>query len=101
MKPISIDEINKPIRGPLYDEALRFINEAISCKNWHKMYLQKQEIQDNYNAILQKPYGKYNSVMPLVVEDFKAAGWDCFFESAYDARGPHHCFYVHKKHFAA
>ena len=102
-EPITPKEINDPIKptikGPLYDEAVRFVNEAIANRNFHRMITQKEEVIANYNAILQSPYEKYNSVMPLVVENFKVAGWDCFFDSAYDARGPHHCFYVNKKHF--
>lgn len=99
--PIKPGECNlkKPIKGPIYDEAIRFVNEAICGKRWHKMVCEKQDIQDNYYAILQNPYDMYTSVMPLVVESFKNEGWDCFFSYAYDGRGPHHCFYVNKKHF--
>ena len=63
------------------------------------MIVEEEEIKKNYNAINQDPYDRYTLVMDLVVEDFKAAGWDCFFQYVGDARGPHHCFYVHKKHF--
>lgn len=102
MKPISPKYIKaqaEPIPGPLFDEAIRFVNEAVSGRRWSELWTESEEIRENYYGILQTPYDKYTTVMPLVVEAFKAEGWDCFFSRAYDARGPHHCFYVHKKHF--
>lgn len=101
-EPISPDQKDSSdsiVDSPLYDEAVRFINGNITLRNWHQMITQRDELRNNYHAILQSPVNYYNSVMPLVVDAFKAKGWDCLFESAYDARGPHHCFYVHKKHF--
>lgn len=99
IKPITPQELTTTIRGPLYEEAVLWLNEAIIHKIWHEMITQTDDIKQNYNAIIQIPINKYTNIMPLVVEDFKLAGWDCFFSSAYDARGLHHCFYVNKKHF--
>lgn len=98
-KPITPQEINRKTKGVLYDEAVSFINEAITNGIWHTMLCESEEIRENYFAILESPYLKYYKVMPLVVEAFKAEGWDCFFQGAYDARGPHNCFYINKKHF--
>lgn len=99
MKPIKPNEVNfeHPVKGPLFERAVLYINEAISTKRWHHQII---EVKD-YNAIILSPYEYYNSVMDMVVEDFKKAGWDCYWKNAYDARGPHHCFYVHKKHFTS
>ena len=99
-KQIAPSEIHAPIKGHLYDEAISFINEVITNRKWHEMISEKQEIQNNYNAIILSPAGKYTSVMNLVEENFKTNGWDCFHSYAYDGRGPHHCFYVNKKHFS-
>lgn len=100
IQPISPLEIPPdPIPGPLYDEAIRFINEAITSHRWHKMFSEKEEIRDNYNAVILSPYDHYTTVMPMVVEKFKKLGWDCFFNYNSDGRGPHHCFYVNKSHF--
>ena len=101
IEPIKPEEITPgtTFKGPLYREAVSFINEAISTRNWHAMWIDKENILNNYNAIIESPCGAYRSVMPMVVESFKEAGWDCMYQSAYDARGPHACFYVHKKHF--
>lgn len=102
IKPITPDQKDIKdaiIESPIYDEAVRFINGNIVLRNWHKMWTQREELRENYYAIIQTPVDKYTAVMPMVVDAFKQNGWDCLFESAYDARGPHHCFYVAKKHF--
>jgi len=77
------------------NDALNFINEKINKSLWHQQILEVQ----NYHAILLTPYGAYLDVMNEVVEIYKSENYDCFFKSAYDARGPHYCFYINKKHF--
>jgi hypothetical protein len=97
IRPITPSDIQST--GSLYEQAVKLINEALTNKRWHDMYTEHQRIRDNYYAIILYPAGELNPVMDLVVEDYKDAGWDCFWQRAYDARGPHHCFYVSKKHF--
>jgi hypothetical protein len=75
--------------------AIDYINTKIKNKEWHDQIFPVE----GYEAIILSPYGKYINVMDRVVEKFKAEGWDCKWSSAYDARGPHYCFYVSAGHF--
>ncbi len=96
-------EISKPIslkdteREPEYDlnKAIEYINSKLILRDWHYQIIKVK----GYNAIILSPYGEYIKVMDRVVEKFKSEGWDCKWSSAYDARGPHYCFYVSESHF--
>lgn len=89
IKPATV--LNK--RGKAYNEAVNLINECIQYNKWHLQYFPKE----GYRAVLL--HLDMPEVMDIVVDDFREAGWDCKWSSAYDARGPHNCFYVSEKHF--
>lgn len=72
--------------------AIDYINTKIINREWHLQFFPVE----GYEAIVLSPYGKYINVIDRVVEKFKAEGWDCKWASAYDARGPHYCFYLSK-----
>jgi hypothetical protein len=76
-------------------EAIQYINFRIIKKEWH---IQINKV-DGYHAIVLAPYGSFLSVMDTVVEQFKKAGWDCYWKETSDSRGPHNCFYVNQRHF--
>jgi hypothetical protein len=94
-KPISLN--NEAITNKDYDLnlAIDYINNKIKNKEWHNQIVPVK----NYIAIILSPFGKYINVMDRVVEKFKSEGWDCKWGSAYDARGPHYCFYINACHF--
>lgn len=95
-KPISPNNTKIIFSEYELDEAIQFINHRISQKKWHDEFFVKDK---SYHAIILTPAGKFCDVMDKVVEIFKQDGWDCNWGQAYDARGPHHCFYVNKNHF--
>ena len=96
MKPIAIGSTEIMISDYLIDEAVQFLNQQISTKNWHNTF----KPESDYLAILLTPYNHFTIVMDKVVEMFKAEGWDCKWGNAYDGRGPHQCFYVAKNQIA-
>jgi hypothetical protein len=77
------------------NKAIEYINKKLLTRDFHN---QIHPIE-NYHAIILSPYGEYINVMNRVVEKFVEAGWDAYWNRAYDARGPHYCFYVNEKHF--
>lgn len=95
MKPISPEEITKKPILPLLDQAIVYINNAIKSENWHRQIVEV----DGYHAIIMPIAENFRPIRGDVVKLFTDAGWDCKWQDAYDARGPHNCFYVHKKHF--
>lgn len=95
-KPIDLKDNAEFFSEYLIDEAVQFLNQKISGRVWHDNFTDKEEIREKYHAIHLVPYGHFNDVMDKVIEMFKETGWDCMWKSCYDARGPHHCFYVSK-----
>lgn len=100
MNPISIEEANAVSRLEEYpglvEKAVKYINDHIAARKWHHQICEVE----GYHAIIISPYRAYTKeVIEKVVKRFRAAGWDCMWRGAYDARGPHECFYVNKKHF--
>lgn len=94
-EPIKPTEPTLTIKEGEIEDAINYINYMLSSKQFHFQHFRR----DNHRAIILSPYGAYVNVMDEVVERFKNVGWDCFWDLANDARGPHYCFYVHEKHF--
>ena len=95
IEPIKPNEPTLTIQEEEIEKAIKYINSMLSRKEFHNQHFPKE----NHRAIILSPFGAYINVMNEVVERFKSVGWDCFWGSAYDARGPHYCFYIHEKHF--
>jgi len=91
--PIKPVEINS---NPRLNTPIEYFNEKLLKQDWHEEIFVKNE---NYHAIIITPAYAFEGIMDDVIKEFKQAGWDCFYGSAYDARGPHRCFYVNKNHF--
>lgn len=93
--PISPDDKeSKHISDYLLDEAVQYINQGISTRDW---CYHAEEIE--WLPILLKPYGRFNKyVMDKVVVLFRETGWKCKWGDYYMG-GPTHCFFVHKNHF--
>jgi hypothetical protein len=73
-----------------------YINEQLLLRNWHTQHIKRSD----YLAIIF-PYGRFSdSMKDRAVKLFVKVGWDCYWDDAYDGRGPHECFYVHRRHFA-
>lgn len=95
IKPIDPSTIDKTLNLALTEDAIEYFNKKISFRDWHK-----QHVKSNYHAVIISPFGRWDKdVMDAVVEAFKKLGWNCRWSDAYDGRGPHQCFYVHKSHF--
>ena len=94
VKPITPNAIKSDSDLDL-NSSIDYLNTKLLTKDFHD---QINKIE-NYHAIILSPYGEYIDKMDRVVEKFKANGWDCYWKSAYDVRGPHYCFYVHEKHY--
>lgn len=93
--PIKPSDPLLSVEGFELNELIDFINRALLVRDWHR---QISEVE-GYHAILLSPYGRFESKAERVAELFREAGWDCKYSAAYDARGPHSCFYFNKKHF--
>lgn len=100
-EPISPNDIEKHISAYLIDEAVQYLNQKISCREWHNQFTGDKDLLDNYYAVILSPVNHFNAVMDEVVSLYTNKGWQCRWGGAYDARGPHHCFYISKKHFTA
>jgi hypothetical protein len=79
------------------DEAIRYINLMLTKKEFTDRLMKSDD--DDWLAIILSPYGRFPPIMDEVVERFKLKGFECSWNSEYDARGPWHSFLVHKKHF--
>ena len=93
-QPINPYSNDSPESDYILDEAIQFINHSISRRLWHDQIVKVKD----YRAIHIKDFSLL-PVMDKVVKLFIKKGWDCKWSSAYDARGPHYCFYINKKHF--
>lgn len=102
IEAINVEQKDLPYRGPEIEKLVSLINEAISFKRWHNGYYPEKDIRNNYNPILLSPYDLAcnESIRKEIVRVFSEKGWDCMTQECYDARGPHYCFFVSKKHFA-
>lgn len=97
-KPINPSELtNEVLKERLIDEVTRQINYNILNSNWHNQFSGPKS--ENYTAVILAPFGRFTKVMDEVVVRFQKEGWNCCWSEAYDARGPHQCFYVNKTHF--
>jgi len=95
-EPISPGDKTIHYSESLIEECVQFLNMEISQNRFDKYSVSNPD----YNAVVLKPAGHFNPVLKIVVDLFIDKGWDCFSSYAYDPRGPHYCFYVHKKHFS-
>lgn len=93
-KPISPQDMEQEPEFEL-NQAIGYLNSKIILRDWHE----QSPVVEGYHAIIFAPYGAYSNVRDMLVEKFRAEGWDCKWGHAGDARGPHDCFYVSKRHF--
>lgn len=85
-----------PSKDPMISECVSYITHAIISRSFHDQHFPV----DGYEAIVVKPFEKFfKTQMDGAINEFKNLGWDCYHAEAYDARGPHHCFYFAKKEF--
>jgi len=100
MEAISPKEKDTAALGSILDECISWVNDSIICRKWHDNFADPEELRNNYYAIIVSPFGRFNGkVLDETEAEFKRKGWDVRHGGCYDARGPHHCFYVAKKHF--
>lgn len=100
IRPITPQEKDGKLSWAIYQEAISYINDSIIGRDWHDNFSDGQELREKYFAISIKPYKRYSDItMNAVVAAFNKSGWDCLYGHCYDARGPHSCFYVNRKHF--
>lgn len=101
MEAITPEQKDLPCIGFQLDEQIKNINEAIFLRKWHNSFTDTEEVRNNYYAILLYEYDDVTNeeLRKQLVEIYTKKGWDCMQKYCYDARGPHYCFYVNKKHF--
>lgn len=98
MKAITPNEIDENFTGPEFESAIAYFNEKIVNRSFD--YSSLSQHAKEYYGIIIAPFGKYsNKTLDNVVIEFKNKGWDCLHSECYDGRGPHHLFFVAKKHF--
>lgn len=98
VEPITPLQKDIPYVGEAYNKMVEFINESIYLNRWHDQHFPLKDDGGDWNAILLN-YDVNKRLMDDIVEVFTLAGWDCKWQPARDARGPHKCFYINKSHF--
>ena len=94
LQPIKPSIMNEVFR---LDPIIEYMNNAILERDFH---LESVPYDQDYCAFIYYPYRRFpKNVLDRAIEKFREYGWDCFWKDIYDVRGPHTCFYVHKKHF--
>lgn len=95
--PITPSDCNDEVKLKYQtEEAVEYFNARLLRQEWHRQV----NAIDGYHAIAIAPCWRWEKeILDNVVKVFNEAGWDCKWSNAYDARGPHQCFYVSEKHF--